>query len=150
MSERDAAERAGSFEEVAFGYSSDEALAEANRCLQCKNPTCEQGCPVNIRIKDFIGAIIDGDLPRGVDALKERNALPAVCGRVCPQEEQCEAACVLAKKGEPVAIGRLERYLGRLRPDLRPRAQVRAGDSPAERQALRGSGLRSGRARVRR
>jgi len=112
MPERDAAMRAQSFDEVAMGYSADEALAEANRCLQCKNPTCEQGCPVNIRIKDFIRGIIDGDLAAGVDALKERNALPAVCGRVCPQEEQCEAQCVLAKKGEPVAIGRLERFLG--------------------------------------
>jgi len=112
MAERDAVERAGSFDEVAYGYSPEEALAEANRCLQCKNPTCEQGCPVKIRIKDFIRGIIDGDWPSGVEALKERNALPAVCGRVCPQEEQCEAHCVLAKKGEAVAIGRLERFLG--------------------------------------
>jgi len=112
MPERDAAERRNSFEEVAFGYSADEALAEANRCLQCKNPTCEGGCPVNIRIKDFIRAVIEGDPATGVEVLKERNALPAVCGRVCPQEEQCEAQCVLAKKGEAVAIGRIERYLG--------------------------------------
>lgn len=112
MPERAAAERSKSFDEVAFGYSADDALAEAMRCLQCRNPTCEGGCPVNIHIRDFIGAIIDGDPARGVAVLKERNALPAVCGRVCPQEEQCEAQCVLAKKGEPVAIGRLERYLG--------------------------------------
>lgn len=112
MPERDPLERIEDFVEVALGYSPDEAHAEAMRCLQCKNPTCETGCPVNIRIKDFIAAIIDGEPRRGVAVLKERNALPAVCGRVCPQEEQCEAACVLAKKGEPVAIGRLERYLG--------------------------------------
>lgn len=112
MPERDPVSRIASFDEVAFGYSPEEARAEAMRCLQCANPTCERGCPVHIRIRDFIAAIIDDDPRRGVRVLKERNALPAVCGRVCPQEEQCEAACVLAKRGEPVAIGRLERYLG--------------------------------------
>jgi glutamate synthase (NADPH) small chain len=112
MPERDAAQRRSNFEEVALGYSPDEALAEAMRCIQCKNPTCQDGCPVNIDIKSFIGAVIEGDLERGAAILKERNALPAVCGRVCPQEEQCEALCVLGKKGEPVAIGRLERFLG--------------------------------------
>ena len=112
MPERPPAERRMSFDEVCYGYTAEMARAEAERCLQCKNPTCQQGCPVNIDIKSFIGAIIEGDLPRGVAVLKERNALPAVCGRVCPQEEQCEAACVLAKKGDPVAIGRLERFLG--------------------------------------
>jgi len=112
MPQRPPSERRVDFDEVNFGYSREDAIAEANRCLQCKNPTCEAGCPVNIRIKDFIRAMIDEDWADGVAVLKERNALPAVCGRVCPQEEQCEAACVLAKKGEPVAIGRLERYLG--------------------------------------
>ncbi len=112
MPERPPAERRMSFDEVCYGYTAEMARAEAERCLQCKNPTCQQGCPVNIDIKSFIGAIIEGDLPRGVAVLKERNALPAVCGRVCPQEEQCEASCVLAKKGDPVAIGRLERFLG--------------------------------------
>ena len=112
MPERPPAERRMSFDEVGYGYTSEMALAEAERCLQCRNPTCQEGCPVNIDIKSFIGAIIEGDLTRGVAVLKERNALPAVCGRVCPQEEQCEASCVLAKKGDPVAIGRLERFLG--------------------------------------
>jgi glutamate synthase (NADPH/NADH) small chain len=112
MPERPPQERRMSFDEVCYGYSAEMALAEAERCLQCKNPVCQQGCPVNIDIKGFIGAIIDDDLPRGVAILKERNALPAVCGRVCPQEEQCEAVCVLSKKGDPVAIGRLERFLG--------------------------------------
>ena len=112
MSERAARERAQDFDEVTLGYSRDEALAEAARCLQCKNPTCIAGCPVNIDIKSFIGSLIADDWTGGVAVLKERNALPAVCGRVCPQEEQCEAACVLARKGEPVAIGRLERALG--------------------------------------
>jgi glutamate synthase (NADPH) small chain len=112
MPEREASQRRDDFEEVALGYSADEALAEAMRCIQCKNPTCQQGCPVNIDIKSFIASIIEGDLVQGAAILKERNALPAVCGRVCPQEEQCEALCVLGKKGEPVAIGRLERFLG--------------------------------------
>lgn len=112
MSERAAAERARDFGEVGLGYTEAEATAEANRCLQCKNAPCIDGCPVNIDIKGFIGHMIDGEWTQGVSVLKERNALPAVCGRVCPQEEQCEAACVLAKKGESVAIGRLERYLG--------------------------------------
>jgi len=112
MPEQPAAERAQNFEEVSLGYSLEEAIAEANRCLQCKNATCIDGCPVNIDIKSFIGNIIDGEYSSAVAVLKERNALPAVCGRVCPQEEQCEASCVLAKKGESVAIGRLERWLG--------------------------------------
>ncbi len=112
MPEREATERASVFDEVGYGYTPEMALEEAMRCLQCKNPTCEAGCPVNIEIRDFIGAIIEGDTKRGVEIIKRRNALPAVCGRVCPQETQCEAACVLAKKGDPVAIGRLERFLG--------------------------------------
>jgi len=112
MPERDAAERAADFDEVALGYTEEQARAEAARCLQCKNPTCIEGCPVNIDIKSFIARIIDGEYADGVAVLKERNALPAVCGRVCPQEEQCEIACVLSRKGEPVAIGRLERWLG--------------------------------------
>lgn len=112
MPERDARERAADFEEVGQGYTEEMARAEAMRCLQCRNATCIAGCPVNIDIKSFIGHIINGDYADGVAVLKERNALPAVCGRVCPQEEQCEIACILAKKGEPVAIGRLERWLG--------------------------------------
>ena len=142
MPERSPEERRASFEEVAYGYSADDALAEANRCLQCKNPTCQQGCPVNIDIREFIGAIIEGDLPRGVSVLKERNALPAVCGRVCPQEEQCEASCVLAKKGEPVAIGRLERFLGDtdLACELEHRCVPEVAESSGMRCAIVGSG----------
>jgi glutamate synthase (NADPH/NADH) small chain len=142
MSERPADERRSVFEEVAFGYSAHDAKAEADRCLQCKNPTCEAGCPVNIRIKDFIGAIIEGDYPAGVEALKERNALPAVCGRVCPQEEQCEAQCVLGKKGEPVAIGRLERFLGDydLTCDLEHRCTPQLAPPSGRRCAVVGSG----------
>lgn len=112
MPERSASERREDFDEVTLGYTEEQARTEAARCLQCKNATCIAGCPVNIDIKAFIRHIIDGDYADGVAVLKERNALPAMCGRVCPQEEQCEIACVLAKKGEPVAIGRLERWLG--------------------------------------
>jgi glutamate synthase (NADPH/NADH) small chain len=142
MPERDAKQRAATFDEVALGYSADEALAEAMRCLQCKNPTCQQGCPVNIDIRGFIRGIIDGDWADGVAVLKERNALPAVCGRVCPQEEQCEVACVLAKKGEPVAIGRLERFLGDydLSCDLDHRCVPEVAESSGFRCAVVGSG----------
>jgi glutamate synthase (NADPH/NADH) small chain len=112
MPERDARLRRATFDEVSLGYTMEQARAEAERCLQCKNPTCIEGCPVNIDIKSFIGHIIEGEWADGVSVLKERNALPAVCGRVCPQEEQCEARCVLTPKGESVAIGRLERFLG--------------------------------------
>jgi glutamate synthase (NADPH/NADH) small chain len=142
MPERDAAERARDFDEVNLGYSQEEALAEAMRCLQCKNPTCIAGCPVNIDIKSFIGAMIDGEYADGVAVLKERNALPAVCGRVCPQEEQCEAACVLAKKGDPVAIGRLERWLGDfdLACDLEHRCVPVVGEDTGKRVAVVGSG----------
>jgi len=112
MAERPAAERRVSFDEVGFGYTAEEAHGEAMRCLQCPNPTCIDGCPVHIDIKAFIGRMIESDDRGAVEVLKSRNALPAVCGRVCPQEEQCEAQCVLGRKHEPVAIGRLERYLG--------------------------------------
>ena len=144
MPERDPLQRATVFDEVGYGYTPEMALEEAMRCLQCKNPTCQGGCPVNIDIKGFIGAIIEGDHPVGVSILKSRNALPAVCGRVCPQESQCEAACVLAKKGDPVAIGRLERFLGdsnlacelgdRCVPDVAPASGFRCavvGSGPA-------------------
>ncbi|PKQ20449.1 MAG: glutamate synthase (NADPH), homotetrameric [Actinobacteria bacterium HGW-Actinobacteria-6] len=142
MPERDASERAQDFDEVSLGYSEEQAVAEANRCIQCKNPTCIEGCPVNIDIKSFIARIIDGDYGAAVSVLKERNALPAVCGRVCPQEEQCEAVCVLARKGEPVAIGRLERWLGDfdLACDLDHRCAPEVGEPTGRRVAIVGSG----------
>jgi glutamate synthase (NADPH/NADH) small chain len=142
MPERDAGERAVDFDEVALGYTEEQARAEAARCLQCRNATCIAGCPVNIDIKSFIGHIIDGDYADGVAVLKERNALPAVCGRVCPQEEQCEIACVLAKKGDPVAIGRLERWLGDydLACDLDKRCVPEVGEPTGFRCAVVGSG----------
>jgi len=111
MPHQDAAERARNFHEVALGYSREQALIEAERCLQCKKPLCQQGCPVNIDIKGFIGALVEDDLHGAYDIIRKTNSLPAVCGRVCPQENQCEGMCVLGKKAEPVAIGRLERYV---------------------------------------
>jgi glutamate synthase (NADPH) small chain len=111
MPERPAAERARSFDEVALGYTLEMALAEASRCLECKKPRCVPGCPVEIDIPAFIAAINRHDLEASYRALKSSNVLPAVCGRVCPQESQCEALCVLGKKLEPVAIGRLERFV---------------------------------------
>ena len=111
MPHQDPKVRARNFEEVAIGYSEANALAESNRCLQCKMPTCKDGCPVNVQIPEFIKALREGDMEASAHALKEKNSLPAVCGRVCPQESQCEKSCVLARKGAPVAIGRLERYV---------------------------------------
>lgn len=104
--------RIGNFDEVALGYTWELALQEAERCLQCAKPHCVEGCPVGVQIPQFIKALRNGDLPGAVRAMKEKNNLPAICGRVCPQETQCEANCVLAKKGQAVAIGRLERYVG--------------------------------------
>lgn len=142
MPERDAAVRAKDFEEVTLGYTEEMARAEASRCLQCKNPTCIEGCPVNIDIKSFIGEMIGGDYHAAVAVLKEKNALPAVCGRVCPQEEQCESRCVLAKKGESVAIGRLERWLGDfdLACELEHRCVPEVGEDSGKRVAVVGSG----------
>ncbi len=114
--------RAGNFEEVALGYPWEEALAEAERCLQCAKPMCVPGCPVGVQIPQFIKALREGDMPGAVEAMKVKNNLPAICGRVCPQESQCEATCIVGKKGQPVAIGRLERYVGdyALREQLKP------------------------------
>ena len=103
--------RGRNFSEVALGYAPEVAVEEALRCLQCKKPTCVEGCPVQVRIPEFILALRDGDMWGAVEALKDKNNLPAICGRVCPQETQCEEKCVLGKKFEPVAVGRLERYV---------------------------------------
>lgn len=110
--EQDPMVRRKNFNEVSIGYSIVEAINEANRCLQCKNPKCIEGCPVNIDIKSFIGLIIEEDFKAALLKIKEKNALPAICGRVCPQEDQCEKLCLLGRKDkDPVAIGRLERFL---------------------------------------
>ncbi len=110
MREQPPEERIHNNLEVPYGYSEKEAVREANRCLQCKKPLCVNGCPVEINIPGFIGKIAEGNFSEAIHILKEKNVLPSVCGRVCPQEEQCEKMCVLGKKMEPVAIGRLERF----------------------------------------
>ena len=108
---QDPKERVTNFEEVEFGYNAKEALAEANRCLQCVNPRCMQGCPVSIHIPEFIKAIREGNLKEAYEVISKSSSLPAVCGRVCPQEKQCEAMCIKGLKGDAIAIGSLERYV---------------------------------------
>ncbi|PKN71766.1 MAG: glutamate synthase (NADPH), homotetrameric [Deltaproteobacteria bacterium HGW-Deltaproteobacteria-12] len=110
MPEQEPGKRIRNFEEVPFGYSAETAIIEAKRCIQCKKPGCIAGCPVDVKIPEFIKDIAEGRFIEAAWKLKETNGLPAVCGRVCPQEDQCEKFCILGKKGEPVAIGRLERF----------------------------------------
>ena len=110
MPEQDPKARAKNFNEVPYGYPPEVAQLEASRCLQCKKPKCIEGCPVEIDIPAFIKLIYEGDFVGAARKLKERNSLPAICGRVCPQEDQCEKLCVVGKKDQPVAIGRLERF----------------------------------------
>ncbi len=110
MPEQAADVRNKNFEEVALGYTAETAVAEAKRCLQCKKPMCVSGCPVNVKIPEFIALVAEGKFEEAYRKISETSALPAVCGRVCPQERQCESKCIRGIKGEPVAIGRLERF----------------------------------------
>ena len=110
MPEQEPKVRARNFDEVPFGYTPELAQLEASRCLQCKKPKCIEGCPVEVEIPAFVKLIKEGDFAGAARKLKERNSLPAVCGRVCPQEDQCEKVCVVGKKDQPVAVGRLERF----------------------------------------
>lgn len=110
--EQDPQVRATNFEEVCYGYDLAEATAEASRCLRCKNPRCVAACPVGIRIPEFIAALHAGDLPEAAGIIARDSSLPSICGRVCPQESQCEGSCILGIKSEPVAIGKLERFVG--------------------------------------
>ena len=129
MPEQDSIERSKNFREVNLGFTEELAKMEALRCLQCPKPVCIAGCPVEVKIKDFISLVAEGDFLGAAAKIKEDNMLPAVCGRVCPQEEQCEAKCVVGNKGESVAIGRLERFvadyerenLGLKNPELKPK-----------------------------
>jgi glutamate synthase (NADPH/NADH) small chain len=114
MPEQDPLERAQNFDEVPFGYTPEMAQTEASRCLQCKKPKCIEGCPVNVKIPEFVQLVYEGKFIEAAWKIKETNVLPSVCGRVCPQEAQCEKECVLAKKGEAVAIGRMERFVADL------------------------------------
>jgi glutamate synthase (NADPH/NADH) small chain len=111
MQERSAAERVHDFKEVPLGFTPEQAIAEAKRCIQCKNPLCVKGCPVEVKIPEFIKLITEEKFAQASQKIKETNGLPAICGRVCPQEEQCEKKCILGVKGEPVAIGTLERFV---------------------------------------
>jgi len=110
--EQDPSVRAGNFEEVCYGYNLQEAQLEASRCLNCKNPRCRTACPVNIDIPKFISEVLSGDLTAAAKTISMDSLLPSVCGRVCPQETQCEGSCILGVKGESVSIGKLERFVG--------------------------------------
>jgi len=110
MPEQDPLVRAHNFQEVALGYTEAQARAEASRCLACKKPACIEGCPVRVDIPRFLALVAEGHFAEAARVIKETNCLPAICGRVCPQETQCEVKCVLGKKGEPAAVGRLERF----------------------------------------
>lgn len=118
--EQDPKVRATNFEEVCYGYNAEEAMLEASRCLHCKNPRCMAACPVNINIPDFIAGVLEGDFGKAADIIAQDSSLPAVCGRVCPQENQCEGSCILGIKGESVAIGKLERFVGDWSRENRP------------------------------
>ncbi|HEX3046710.1 MAG TPA: NADPH-dependent glutamate synthase [Bacillota bacterium] len=124
MPKQDPVARGKNFNEVALGYTETQAVTEASRCLNCKKPLCVQGCPVEVDIPGFITKIKERDFLGAVAQIKEKNSLPAICGRVCPQETQCEEKCILGKKGEPVAIGALERFVADREPvstgDIKP------------------------------
>ncbi|MBI4834436.1 MAG: NADPH-dependent glutamate synthase [Planctomycetes bacterium] len=127
MLEQTPAERVKNFNEVPHGFTPETAMLEASRCLQCKKPKCMEGCPVEINIPQFLKLITEGKFIEAAWSIKQTNALPAVCGRVCPQEEQCEKVCVLAKKGEPVSIGYLERFVADIE---RTKGAVKKPDIP--------------------
>ena len=140
MPEQDPAVRVKNFDEVALGYTDELAAAEANRCLNCRHPLCVIGCPVSVRIPSFIQKIVEGDLEASYEILTSTNSLPAVCGRVCPQEKQCESMCIRGKKGESVAIGRLERYVADHHNAGRHKDAVEVPPSNGHRIAVVGSG----------
>lgn len=111
MPERDPEDRATDFDEVNLGFTADLAVVEASRCIECRRPTCVAGCPVGIRIDEFVGAVANADFAGAADVIRRDSSLPAICGRVCPQEIQCEGTCVLGRKHRPIAIGHLERFV---------------------------------------
>lgn len=141
--EQDPAVRAHNFDEVCYGYSREEALLEATRCLNCKNPRCVSACPVGLKIPVFISKLVENDIPGAAAVIAEDSSLPAVCGRVCPQETQCEGSCILGVKGEPVAIGKLERFVAdysRSHPEEIRLEAVRERKQSAAKVAVIGSG----------
>lgn len=137
--EQDPIERGKNFKEVSLGYKEEEAIEEANRCLWCKNPKCVEGCPVSVNIPSFISFIKKGDFSTSFEELSKYNALPAVCGRVCPQESQCEGKCVLGIKGEPLAIGQLERFIADFARNNKL-SPLKKSDKTLEKVAVIGSG----------
>ena len=136
--EQDPKVRATNFDEVCYGYNAEEAMLEATRCLHCKNPRCVGACPVSVKIPDFIALVKDGDFAGAAAKIAEDSSLPAVCGRVCPQESQCEGSCVLGVKGESVAIGKLERFVADWARDNRNTAGETATVAPLENSATLG------------
>lgn len=137
--EQNPAERASNFEEVCYGYDAGEAMLEASRCLNCKNPRCVAACPVGVRIPQFIERLKSGDTAGAADVIAADSSLPSICGRVCPQETQCEGSCILGIKGEPVAIGKLERFVGDWQ-----LANGRAAAAPTEKNGRRVAVVGSG------
>lgn len=137
--EQDPIERGKNFKEVSLGYGEEEAIEEANRCLGCKNPKCVEGCPVSVNIPSFISFIKKGDFSASFEELSKYNALPAVCGRVCPQESQCEGKCVLGIKGEQLAIGQLERFIADFARNNKLRS-LKKSEKILEKVAVIGSG----------
>ena len=131
--------RASNFEEVCYGYDKEEAMLEATRCLDCKNPRCMAACPVGIQIPRFIERLKEGDIGAAAAVIAEDSSLPSICGRVCPQETQCEGSCILGIKGEPVAIGKLERFVGDWQLQNRPAEQPAIAPN-GHRVAIVGSG----------
>ena len=140
MPEQDPVVRSGNFDEVALGYDAETAMSEAARCLNCKNSPCRYGCPVSVKIPRFLEKVRDGDFDAAYDIITSTNSLPAVCGRVCPQEKQCESKCVRGIKGESVGIGRLERFVADYHMAKENKPEIVAPESNGHRVAIIGSG----------
>lgn len=138
--EQDPAVRATNFEEVCLGYNREEALLEASRCLNCKNPRCVAACPVHVSIPEFIAALAGGNEAEAAAVIGRDSSLPSVCGRVCPQESQCEGSCVLGIKSEPVSIGKLERYVGDWKIGHSAEQEIEKSPSNGKKVAIVGSG----------
>ena len=138
--EQDPAIRATNFEEVCYGYNLEEAQLEASRCLDCKNPRCVGACPVGLQIPRFIAALHEGNIRQAASIIAEDSSLPSICGRVCPQETQCEGACILGIKGEPVAIGKIERFIGDWKLEHSDEVVTEQASSNGRRVAVVGSG----------
>ena len=140
MPEQDAVVRTGNFDEVALGYTPEMAVDEAKRCLNCRNMPCRSGCPVSVRIPEFIAKVAEGDFDAAYEIITSTNSLPAVCGRVCPQEKQCESKCVRGIKGESVGIGRLERFVADYHMAKENKEPVKVPESNGHKIAVIGSG----------